>query len=271
MFISAVCTVRNEGRNIRALLESLVDQEQPFEVVIVDAYSDDNTRETVREFERRYDFVHLYKKGGTRGIGRNHGVDMAKGDAVAFIDGDCVADPNWVAEMRKWLKDSDVVAGRTINIGHGPYVELGRVELYHRGYDLTYPSCNLCYKRDLFNKIGGFDVVFITAEDIDLNYRAVNAGASIHYNEDAVVKAKARPDFFGFAKQAFWNGYGRKQLTLKHGRLWGKYKPTAFLGHQFSMWYFIRLGLALLGYIVAKVKEPNRQHLFDIKTGRMRG
>ena len=73
------------------------------------------------------------------------------------------------------------------------------------------------------------------------------------------MEAKARDTFFGFAKQAFWNGYGRKQLTLKHGRLWGKYKPTAFLGHSPSMWYIIRLGLALLGYMVAKLIEPNRQ------------
>ena len=259
MFISAVVTVRNEGKNIRALLESLVNQEQPFEVVIVDSYSEDDTRDIVREFSRRYPFVKLHKKGGTRGVGRNYGVKMAKGDFVAFVDGDCIADPDWIAEMRKDARHSDVVAGRTLNIGYGPYVDLGRVELYHKGYDLTYPSCNLCYKKALFKKIGGFDEVFITAEDIDLNFRAVNAGATIQYNEKAVVEAKARDTFFGFAKQAFWNGYGRKQLTLKHGRLWGKYKPTAFLGHSPSMWYIIRLGLALLGYMVAKLIEPNRQ------------
>jgi len=259
MFISAVVTVRNEGKNIRALLESLVHQEQPFEVVIVDSFSEDDTRDIVREFSKKYPFVRLYKKGGTRGVGRNYGVKKAKGEYVAFVDGDCIADPNWIAEMRKGARHSDVVAGKTLNIGYGPYVDLGRVELYHKGFDLTYPSCNLCYRTSLFKKVGGFDEVFITAEDIDLNFRAVNTGASVHYSEKALVEAKARDTFFGFAKQAFWNGYGRKQLTLKHGRLWGKYKPTAFLSHSFSMWYFIRLGLALLGYMVAKFIEPNRQ------------
>jgi glycosyltransferase involved in cell wall biosynthesis len=259
MLISAVVTVRNEAKNIAELLNSLIGQEQPFEVIVVDAFSEDETRDIVRRYAKEHPFIRLYKQGGTRGIGRNFGVEMAKGEFVAFIDGDCVAQPDWIKEMRRGTAKADVVAGRTINIGYGPYVDLGRVELYHRGVDLTYPSCNLSYRKSLFNKIGGFDPGFITAEDIDLNFRAVKEGADVYYNEKALVKAKARDDFFGFSKQAFWNGYGRKQLTLKHGRLWGKYKPTAFLGHQFSLWYFFRLGFALLGYMVAKVKEPKRQ------------
>lgn len=260
MLISAIVTVRNEGKNIAPLLDSLVVQEQPLEIIVVDSFSEDDTREIVQRYIKKYTFIKLFKKSSTRGEGRNFGVLQAKGEALAFIDGDCVAEPDWIKEMRQSLMDADVVAGFTRNIGYGPYVDLGRVELYHKGVDLTYPSCNLCYRKRLFDEIGGFDDIFVTAEDIDLNFRAVNADARLDYNERAVVQAKAREDFFGFARQAFWNGYGRKQLTLKHGKLWGNYKPTAFLGHSFSLWYFIRLGLALTGYLVAKMKEQKRSY-----------
>jgi len=50
MLISAVVTVRNESKNIRDLLDSLVVQEQPFEVVIVDSYSDDDTRRIIKGY-----------------------------------------------------------------------------------------------------------------------------------------------------------------------------------------------------------------------------
>jgi glycosyltransferase involved in cell wall biosynthesis len=256
VLISVIITVRNESKHMADLLDSLVTQERPFEIIVVDAWSDDNTYEIVEDYEKRYPEVKLYRKGGTRGQGRNFGVEQCTGDAVAFIDGDCIANPFWLAEMRKGLEKEDVVAGKTINLGYEPFVELGRVELYHKGFDLTYPSCNLTYRRGLFDKIGEFDDWFMTAEDIDLNYRAVEAGGGIIYMENAIVYHRARSTFFGFFKQAFWNGYGRKQLTLKHGRLWNKYNPTMMISqHRMTLWYFIRMGLALLGYLICKAKE----------------
>src|SRR2546426_214638 len=93
LLVSVVTTVRNEARNIAALLDSLVVQEPPIEVIVVDSDSEDATRDVVRGYEKRYDFVHLYLFGGTRGTGRNFGIRKAKGDAIAFIDGDAMASP----------------------------------------------------------------------------------------------------------------------------------------------------------------------------------
>src|SRR3989441_12161884 len=88
LLISVVITVRNEARNIAALLDSLVVQEPPIEVIVIDSRSEDATRDIVRQYENRYDFVHLYILGGTRGAGRNFGLKKARGEAVAFIHGD---------------------------------------------------------------------------------------------------------------------------------------------------------------------------------------
>src|SRR5690348_14181064 len=90
LLISVVTTVRNEARNIAALLDSLVVQESGLEVIVVDSNSEDATRDVVREYEKRYDSVHLYIFGGTRGAGRNFGIRKARGEAVAFIDGDAI-------------------------------------------------------------------------------------------------------------------------------------------------------------------------------------
>jgi hypothetical protein len=70
---------------------------------------------------------------------------------------------------------------------------------------------------------------------------------------DAVVEHKTRPNFFSFFKQAFWNGFGRKQLTLKHGGLWGHYKPEQMYRSARSLWGFARLAFAVLGYVACKV------------------
>jgi len=178
LLISIVSTVKNEEQNIGDLLDSLVTQEPPVEILIVDADSSDRTREIVAEYSKRYPIVRLLLQGGTRGEGRNFGVRNAQGAAVAFIDGDCIANPFWVKALREGLRGSKVVAGKTIHIGYKPFEELERVELYFRGSDVTFPSSNLAYDRGGFLVLGGFDPWFVTAEDIDLNLRAVAAGHS---------------------------------------------------------------------------------------------
>lgn len=248
MLISVIVTARNEERNISHLLDSLVNQEQPLEIIIVDAKSTDSTQEKIREYMSTYNFIHLFVKPGTRGRSRNFGVEQSKGEAVAFIDADCIANPFWIGRIRAALGTGEVVAGKTINIGYQPFEDLERVELIYKGFDITFPSCNLAYKKELYDQIGGFDDWFLTAEDIDLNLRAVEAGAGISYEEEAVVYHKARPTFYKFYEQAFWNGAGRKQLTLKHGRLWRNYRPFEMFKREANIWSLTRLLLALLGY-----------------------
>jgi len=249
LFVSVVTTVRNEARNIAALLDSLVIQEPPLEILIVDSNSEDTTRDIAREYEKRYDFVHLYLSGGSRGAGRNFGIRKAKGEVVAFIDGDAIANPFWLKELREGLRQSEVAAGRTIQIGYRPFEELERVELIVGGVDVTYPSSNLAYRKEVLNKIGGFDEWFVTAEDIDLNIRAVRAGHTIAFRAGALVYHRTRSSMYDFLRQAFWNGAGRKQLTLKHGVLWSRYRPGRMIRQQVNAWSLLRLNTALLGYV----------------------
>ena len=71
-------------------------------------------------------------------------------------------------------------------IGLKAWEDLDRVELYRKGVDISFPSANMAFRRYVLEKVGGFDPWFITAEDIDLNLRCVDAGFSITYNQNAV-------------------------------------------------------------------------------------
>ena len=247
--ISVVVTVRNEERHLGQLFDSLVPQAGPFEVVLVDSESRDATREIAESYAaRRPGIFRVVSQPGSRGIGRNRGVREARGEFVAFIDGDCFADPGWLRALRASLSGASVVAGQTLTVGKSSYGHLERVELFQSGYDVTYPSCNLVYPRALFERLGGFDPRFITAEDIDLNLRAVRAGAAIRYVPEAIVYHHMRATFVRFLYQAFWNGYGRKQLTEKHGSLWGRYRIRRLASGQRTVIAWARLTAAIGGY-----------------------
>jgi glycosyltransferase AglI len=248
--LSIVITVRNEERHLGRLLDSLLEQEPPYEVIVVDALSHDRTAEIAASFVAAHpDRFRFYERYGSRGIGRNLGVEHARFPYVAFIDGDCAAGTGWLHALRAGLARSDVVAGTTTSLGNPTYGHLGRVELYLADNDVTYPSCNLAYRTQLFRALGGFDPRFITAEDIDLNLRAVGRGAQILHVPEAVVYHQARRSLLRFLVQAFWNGYGRKQLTEKHGSLWARYRYRRLLSGQRSLISWARLVAAIAGYL----------------------
>ena len=254
MLISIIITVKNEAKSIPHLLDSLMVQQKPFEIIIVDANSDDGTRDIVKNRQKKYPEIKLFTKEGSRGKGRNFGVKQSQGKIIAFTDGGCTADKNWLSELRKKIIEGyDIVAGKTIDTG--TFTEIKRVELEIEGYDITWPSCNLAYRKQIFEKICGFDEQFITAEDVDLNFMAVNAGAKLVYSEKAVIYRNSARTIKEYLKQSFWYGFGRKQLTIKHGKLWKGYSPQQMFKTQLTIQGLTRLFFGLLGYIVCKMNN----------------
>lgn len=254
--ISIVSTVLNEKKGIRDLIDSLVLQRPRHEVVIVDAGSTDGTWEILKRYADEFPQVRPFQYKGKRGAGRNAGVRLSRADKIAFIDGDCIANAFWLERLLEgFAGGADIVAGHTSYTGYWAFTNMRRVELPHHGQDTTWPSCNLAYRKDVFLEVGGFDERFVTAEDIDLNFRAIDAGHRLVHDPKALVYARARDSVKGFLTQAYWNGYGRKQLTLKHGGLWHEYSFGEMLRAQRGFWSRARMSWAVQGYLACKLKE----------------
>ena len=256
MRFSVIIIVRNGEKFMPDALDSLVHQSvKPDEVIIVDAESTDNTQQIVKRYAKKYDIIKLHIEPGTRGEGRNYGVKVSIGEIVAFMDVDAIANGLWVEEMKRAMVEADVVAGREVRLGYTGFTSLKRVGMLHKGVDITYPSVNLAYRKSVFNAIGGFDPWFKEAEEVDLNFRAVDADYKLIYNDKAIVYHRARETFIGFFKQSFWYGFGRKELTIRHGTLWQTYEPLEMVkvSKDDSIFKLIRLGFSFLGYIFCKI------------------
>lgn len=271
MLISIIITVKNEAKNMPHLLDSLLVQEKPFEIIVVDANSTDDTPKIVKDYESKYQEIKFISYDQTRGESRNYGVKYATGDAVAFTDGSCIANPFWLKELRETLlKGFDIVAGKTVRFGFSGFSKVGRVELIHKEGDASFPTCNIAYRKDVFNRIGGFDPWFKEAEDVDINYRALDSGAKLVYNEKAIIYHIGSETFSSFIKKSFWYGFGRKELAIRHRLLWPKYDFLGMLKVREgeSWWKLVRLVVAFFGYlfcIFVGKKSKTKQRLRKAK------
>ena len=249
MKISVVLTTKNEERHIGELLQSMATQEEPYEIIVVDSDSTDKTQDIVKDYVKKNKNIKLFIYPGTRAESMNYGIKQATGDAVAFIGGDDMADKHWIKEIRNGLKHADIVTGKLISTDVDRFKTLENVKLFHNDINISYPGCNTTYKKEILDELGGFDPWFSSAEDLEINYRAVDSGYTIKPNKKAIVYYRQRTTFSSFIKQSFWYGYGRKLLALKYGHLWEKHSPPDLLKSQFSLWGIIKLSLGFLGYI----------------------
>jgi GT2 family glycosyltransferase len=218
------------GSGVSMLLEQLGALEgaqcpEPWEVIVVD-----NGFSTSEEVGDRLDrFVSSLpgfkvvpapdKKGA--GYARNVGVDAAKGDKLAFLDADDVADAGWLSAMSRALDDHAVVASRwDIEMLNDPDVRATRkngqatgVRRYlHPNYLDHAGGCGLGVRRSAFDQVGGFDEQFLLLEDTDLTWRLQLAGHELAFAHDAVVHIRFRPTSRDSFRQAY--GYGKYNVLL---------------------------------------------------------
>lgn len=103
--ISVVIPTYNRAHLIIESLQSVLDQTlQPYEIIVVDDFSTDNTEEIVKSLNSPLiKFVKNSRKKGANGA-RNTGILMAQGEYIAFHDSDDIWFPKKLEEQYLILK-----------------------------------------------------------------------------------------------------------------------------------------------------------------------
>ncbi len=153
------------GRAIESLDAQIL---RPFEVIVAVDRNDDLLRQIGQNFPELTAVANTRHAGA--GGARNSGVAAASGDWVAFIDDDCIADPDWLAKLMPALTGEHVLGGGG---SIRPLWQSQRPRWFPAEFDwvvgCTYRglperttavrnviAANMAVRRDVFDQLGGF-------------------------------------------------------------------------------------------------------------------
>jgi glycosyltransferase involved in cell wall biosynthesis len=152
---SVIVPVRDRFDLLRLALEALGRQTyRDFEVIVIDDGSSGNVREVVEDFSS-LDITVLRTEGVGAVEARCRGIDVARGSVLAFTDSDCEPEPQWLDEAMAHIDaGADVVQGVTMPARPARLLER---TLSYRGGEGLFATCNMLYRRDAYERAGGFD------------------------------------------------------------------------------------------------------------------
>jgi len=209
--ISVVIPSYNSSGTIRRCLESIIAQTTAltFEVIVVDSSTDD-TADIVNEYASKVVLV----RSQTRlypGPARNLGIERARASIVAFTDSDCIVDADWIENINRAHQAHDAVGGRILNgtprnsFGTALYLtEFAEFGVSRDRLVSSVPTCNMSYKKRVFEKYGTFPDVF-WGEEYILNTRILE---KIFFSGDVVVTHLNRTAFGVAVRHSYKVGNG---------------------------------------------------------------
>lgn len=221
--VTVVIPVRNGASTLPEELAALVTQTYDglWEVVVADNGSTDDTLAVCHEWGPRLPDFRVVDASDRPGSShaRNVGAGAAKGELLAFCDADDVVDSHWLAALVDVARHHDLVGGvqeearlndATVRRSRGARTR--RALVRPLSFLPFAPTSNLAVWADVYRTVGGLDIDYPQAHDVEFSWRAQVGGFDLGHAPDAIVHYRYRSTVKGVAKQAYLTGYDAVQL-----------------------------------------------------------
>ena len=216
--ISVVIAIRNESKNLAALLDSLLKQEYSFnlfEIIFIDDHSEDNSEEIILKFQAKNPDINIsYTKLEENFTGKKAALrkayQLVKNDIILTSDGDTIVPPQWIKLTAEAFEQKEIkmllggvkILEQDSFVGSFQALELlsligsgaGAAKLKH---PMMSNGANLAFRKEVLKKIDTEKLQANTASGDDmflmLEVKRVFGSASILFlkNEEHFVSTPA--------------------------------------------------------------------------------
>ncbi len=167
--LSIIIPTLNEEDNIKRILELIKSSKfDDYEIIVADAGSTDNTVALAK------DYGCIITEGGLPAKGRNCGAKIAKGNILLFLDADLDIRPkDFISKAIKAFnkKKLDIASFPIYPQKSNFYINPITLSLFYNIPQFVFKdifpmgAMGIMVKKNLFNKVGGFDETISLAED----------------------------------------------------------------------------------------------------------
>ena len=262
-FVSIIMPVRNEAEYIERSLSSVFAQTYPhrlMEVIVADGLSTDGTKDRVELLAGRTDIplTIIDNPGQTAPTALNLAIAASRGSVIVRVDGHCEVAADYVAKCVELLRSNgcEGVGGPIETVAESPQAAAIAVAMsskfgvggsaFRTVHDkelevdtVAFPG----YRRELFDRIGGFDEELVRNQDDEFNYRLRKHGGRLILSPSVKSRYYSRSNFASLWRQYFQYGYWKVRVLQLH--------PAQMSLRQFVPFAFVVsvTGLAILSIV----------------------
>ena len=261
--ISFIMPVLNEEQHLATAVSSIFDQKDlpkgQVEVILALGPSTDNTNKVAEALKSQFPVQIVENPTGKTPAGLNLAIKAAKNQVIVRVDAHSQLSPDYTKLAIQILNETmaanvggvmkavgETALQQAIAWAYGSRFGLGG-GAYHVGGQAG-PSDSVylgVFRKDILEKLGGFNEKMIRGQDWELNLRIRNSGELVYFDPRLEVTYFPRASLGKLAKQFFDTGAWRAELTRSHiakANLRYFAPPTAVLSISLG------LGLYLLGF-----------------------
>lgn len=232
--VSVVMPVLNEERHLATAVRRVLDQDYPgeLELVIAVGPSRDRTAAIAADLasaDRRIEVVD--NPAGKTPHALNVAIAASRHDIIVRVDGHGELTDGYIARAVELLERTGAanVGGVMDARGRTPFEEavacayttrlgLGGAAFHHADSpegpaDTVYLGV---FRKDVLERLGGFDETMHRAQDWELNYRIRRSGELIWFSPDLRVTYRPRSSFRALLAQYFETGRWRREVVRRY-------------------------------------------------------
>ena len=232
--VTVVMPVRNEAAFIDRSLGAVLDQEgvaRP-QVIVVDGHSTDGTPSRVSEVAagRSAPVTVVDNEARIVPVSMNLGLARATGDVIVRVDGHCVIAPDYLRRCLDALRASgaECAGGPMETVGETPVAaaiaaaQSSRFGVGGVAFRTSEQAAFVdtlafgAYRREVFDRVGGFDEDLVRNQDDELNLRLTLAGGRIWMDPSIRSTYFSRGTLAGLWRQYHGYGFYKVRVMRKH-------------------------------------------------------
>jgi glycosyltransferase involved in cell wall biosynthesis len=272
VLVSVIVPTKNSSETLEECLLSIKNQTyKNIELIVVDNFSTDNTPEIAKKYADKF-----LQIGPERSAQRNFGVKNSIGYLVAIIDSDMKLSEKVIEDSVFIYKQNIEMGGIIIpeeSFGEGFWAQCKKLERsYYVG--VSWMEAARVFKKDVYEKLGGYNSNLVSGEDFDLSHRAESSGkierisSFIYHNEGkfSLLNSMKKKFYYASKFQTYMEQTNSKHWMNKdHSNVFKRYalffkNPIQILKNPILWLSMIfmktcELGMAPLGLIYSKIKK----------------